>query len=249
MCHFVPARATDTAEDTAILLINAVIKHHGCPAKIISAYHPQSTHATLYDILRSIVNRWGTDWAQHLALAEFAFNSSVCTSTGFSLFEVVCGRRASFPGDLAGRRSDVPRAEAAATRILALTTACRDHSVEQSGSRQETSGTPVKGGGPGPTVYDKPGGSSEEDSLFPPELTLCGTIPRVGNSCGRICSETRTTGKLRVAGITCVFGTDTAAVQSGAPETIRGTPGGAGSLYPHQGTTAFVPIVGSARGG
>ena len=68
MCHFVPARVTDTAEDTAILLINAVIKHHGCPANIIadndtrlragfwealtrrlgiqmrhiSAYHPQS---------------------------------------------------------------------------------------------------------------------------------------------------------------------------------------------------------------
>ena len=68
MCHFVAARAADTAEDTAIHLINAVIKHHGCPAKIIadndtrlragfwealtrrlgiqmrhiSAYHPQS---------------------------------------------------------------------------------------------------------------------------------------------------------------------------------------------------------------
>jgi len=99
----------------------------------ISAYHPQSngkvenSHATLYDILRSIVNRWGTDWAQHLALAEFAFNSSACTSTGFSPFEVVSGRVAPFPGDLVGQRSDVPRAKAAATRILALTTACRDH--------------------------------------------------------------------------------------------------------------------------
>ena len=36
MCHFVPVRAADTAEDTAIHLINAVIKHHGCPAKIIA---------------------------------------------------------------------------------------------------------------------------------------------------------------------------------------------------------------------
>ena len=98
-----------------------------------SAYHPQSngkvenSHSTLYDILRSIVNRWGTDWAKLLALAEFAFNSGVCASTGFSPFEVVSGRRAPFPGDLAGQRSDVPRAEAAATRILALTTACRYH--------------------------------------------------------------------------------------------------------------------------
>ena len=62
-----------------------------------------------------------------MTLAKFAVNSSVCTSTGFSPFEAVCERRAPFPGDLAGQRSDVPRAEAAATRILALTTACRDH--------------------------------------------------------------------------------------------------------------------------
>jgi len=60
-------------------------------------------------------------------MAKFAFNSSVCSSTGFTPFEVAYGRRPAFPGDLRGPRSDVPRAEAAATRVIALTTACRDH--------------------------------------------------------------------------------------------------------------------------
>ena len=60
-------------------------------------------------------------------MADFAFNSSVCSSTGLTPFEVAFGSRPAFPGDLRGPRSDVPRAEAAATRVIALTTACRDH--------------------------------------------------------------------------------------------------------------------------
>jgi hypothetical protein len=36
MCRFVPARASDTAEDTAVHLINNVIRHHGCPDWIIA---------------------------------------------------------------------------------------------------------------------------------------------------------------------------------------------------------------------
>jgi hypothetical protein len=60
-----------------------------------------------------MVNRWGDNWAEHLPLAEFAFNSSVCSSTGFSPFEVAYGSRPSFPGDVRGEPSDVPRAEAA----------------------------------------------------------------------------------------------------------------------------------------
>ena len=36
MCRFVPARATDTAEQTAVHLINNVIRHHGCPDRIIA---------------------------------------------------------------------------------------------------------------------------------------------------------------------------------------------------------------------
>jgi len=121
MARFVPARASDTAEKTALHLINNAIRHHGCPDRIIadndsrlragfwqaltkrrneiemrhtSAYHPQAngkvenSHSTLYDILRGQVTRWGKDWARHLPMAEFAFNSSVCASTGFSPFEV-----------------------------------------------------------------------------------------------------------------------------------------------------------------
>jgi len=60
-------------------------------------------------------------------MADFAFNSSVCASTGFTPFQVAYGRQLSFPGDLKGPCFVVPRAEAAATRVIALTTACRDH--------------------------------------------------------------------------------------------------------------------------
>ena len=80
-----------------------------------SAYHPRANgkvencHSTLYDILRSLVSKWGTNWAEHLPMAEFAFNSSVCASTGFTPFEVAYGRRPAFPGDLRGIRFDVPR--------------------------------------------------------------------------------------------------------------------------------------------
>ena len=104
----------------------------------------------MYDIPKSISSRCGNDWANHLALAESAFNSSVCASTGFSTFEVVSGRRTPFPGELCGQRSNVPRAEAVATRILAPATACRDHFEESQLNQQERvtrrKGTPLVAG-------------------------------------------------------------------------------------------------------
>ena len=36
MCRFVPARPNDSAEETTVHLINNVIRHHGCPHKIIA---------------------------------------------------------------------------------------------------------------------------------------------------------------------------------------------------------------------
>ena len=36
MCRFVPACATDTAEETAVHFINNVVRHHGCPDRIIA---------------------------------------------------------------------------------------------------------------------------------------------------------------------------------------------------------------------
>ena len=167
--RFVCARDADTAEDTTVHLINNVIRHHGCPDRIIadndyrlragfwkaltkrlgvdmihtSPYNPrangkvENTHSTLYDMLRSMVSRYGTNWAEHLPIAEFAFNSSICASTGFTPFQGAYGRQLSFPGDLKGPRSDVPRAEAAATRVIALTTACRDHFEQVQMDNQE----------------------------------------------------------------------------------------------------------------
>ena len=59
--------------------------------------HPQTdgqterTNRTVLQILRMYVNQAGSDWAQHLAAAEFAINSAVSRSTGKAPFEVVYG--------------------------------------------------------------------------------------------------------------------------------------------------------------
>ena len=83
-----------------------------------------------------MVSHYGSNWAEHLPMAEFAFNSSVCASTGLTPFRVAYGRQHSFLGDLQGFRSGVPHAEAAATRVIALTTACRDQ-FEQAQMRNQ----------------------------------------------------------------------------------------------------------------
>jgi transposase InsO family protein len=164
--HFVAARAEDKAEDTAVHFVirhhgcpdriiadndvrlragfwDALTKRLGIEMNHTSAYHPrangkvENSHSTLYDILRSMVSRWGKNWAEHLPMAEFAFNSSVSASTGFSPFQVAHGHSPPFPGELRGERSSVPRAEAAATRTIALTTACRDAFEDSQMDNQE----------------------------------------------------------------------------------------------------------------
>ena len=122
---------------------DALTKRLGIEMNHTSAYHPrangkvENSHSTLYDILRSMVSRWGKNWAEHLPMAEFAFNSSVSASTGFSPFQVAHGHSPPFPGELRGERSSVPRAEAAATRTIALTTACRDAFEDSQMDNQE----------------------------------------------------------------------------------------------------------------
>jgi len=96
----------------------ALTTHLGVEMRYARVYHPQAngkvenSHSTLYDILCAKVSRWGSNWAEHLPMAEFAFNSGVCFSTGFTPSEVDYGRRPAFPGDLRGLRSDISRAEA-----------------------------------------------------------------------------------------------------------------------------------------
>ncbi|KAJ9512208.1 hypothetical protein QJQ45_012759 [Haematococcus lacustris] len=68
-----------------------------------SAYHPQtdgqSEHAnrTVEDMLRPHLNHHKTDWDQHLAAVEFAYNSSTHVGTGFSPFYLNYGHHPRTP--------------------------------------------------------------------------------------------------------------------------------------------------------
>ena len=72
-----------------------------------TAYHPQSDgqtermNRTMEEMLRSYVNERGDDWDIHLPSCEFAYNTSVQASTGFSPFRLSYGIDARSPIDAA----------------------------------------------------------------------------------------------------------------------------------------------------
>ncbi|GMH44600.1 hypothetical protein BSKO_12552 [Bryopsis sp. KO-2023] len=53
---------------------------------------------TVQEILRSYVEPAGADWEEHLAAAEFAYNSSINATTGFSPFFLIRKLTAKFCG-------------------------------------------------------------------------------------------------------------------------------------------------------
>ncbi|KAJ7554606.1 hypothetical protein O6H91_05G000800 [Diphasiastrum complanatum] len=69
-----------------------------------TAYHSTADGQTevlnriLEDYLRHFVSPSGTDWDQHLCLAEYSYNSSVSTSTGVSPFLLAHGYAPLLPG-------------------------------------------------------------------------------------------------------------------------------------------------------
>lgn len=115
MVHISPTFNTVTAEDTALLFLNNVIKHHGVPDTIVTdrgtqytgkswkalmeamgtrhckttAFHPQSdgqTERVNRVLLRHYVGSMRhTEWDQYLSMAEFAINNAVHASTGTTL--------------------------------------------------------------------------------------------------------------------------------------------------------------------
>ncbi|KAJ9532359.1 hypothetical protein QJQ45_010456 [Haematococcus lacustris] len=68
-----------------------------------SAYHPQTdgqserANRTVEDMLRPYLNHHKTDWDQHLAAVEFAYNSSTHVGTGFSPFYLNYGHHPRTP--------------------------------------------------------------------------------------------------------------------------------------------------------
>jgi len=84
---------------------NALWKLLGTKLVMSTAYHPQTdgqterANRTLEEMLRSYVNDRQSDWDQHLSALEFAVNSSVQASTGFTPFRLNNGQEARMPID------------------------------------------------------------------------------------------------------------------------------------------------------
>ena len=61
------------------------------------AYHPQSngqterTNQEVEKYLQLFCDKHQDDWVNHLATAEFIFNSHVSSATSYSLFEIMYG--------------------------------------------------------------------------------------------------------------------------------------------------------------
>ena len=80
-----------------------LLKRLGTKLAMSTAYHPQTDgqtermNRTLEDMLRAYVNYKQDNWDECLAAAEFAYNQATQASTGFSPFELDCGRNLSIP--------------------------------------------------------------------------------------------------------------------------------------------------------
>ncbi|KAJ9515870.1 hypothetical protein QJQ45_008749 [Haematococcus lacustris] len=112
------------------------------------AYHPQTdgqserANRTVEDMLRPYLNHYKTDWDEHLAAVEFAYNSSTHVGTGFSPFYLNYGHHPRIPEALlqppstlvpspaadafvTTMRSNIDTAKAALQRALDLPTNMR----------------------------------------------------------------------------------------------------------------------------
>ena len=85
----------------------ALWKKLGTELKMSTAFRPQIDGQTervnlvLQEYLRNYVNADQTDWADHISMAEFSYNNTKHSGTGFSPFMVVSGTEPLSPIDLA----------------------------------------------------------------------------------------------------------------------------------------------------
>jgi hypothetical protein len=97
-----------------------------------ASYTPNSNgkveraNQVLGNTLRSLCNAVGSDWAENLALAEFAMNTAKHSSIDMSPFNLVHLREPLWPGTLEKPALDVPAAAEMADRCFAIFTRARD---------------------------------------------------------------------------------------------------------------------------
>jgi transposase InsO family protein len=71
-----------------------------------TAYHPQTNgscerfHRYLSATLTMFVNEHKTDWSDFVDSILFAYRTSICSSTGYTPFELMFGRKATMPPDI-----------------------------------------------------------------------------------------------------------------------------------------------------
>ena len=88
-----------------------------------TAYHPQTdgqterANRTIEDMLRPYVSSHHTDWDQHIAAVEFAYNNSVHAGTGFTPFYLNYGQHPRTPASLLAPPAD-PAPNAAADAFI-----------------------------------------------------------------------------------------------------------------------------------
>ena len=83
-------------------------------------------NAVLGDVLRSICQFSGVDWAQNLDLAEFAINGSESSATGFTPFFANYAHEPRVPANLGKPSLDVPAADEMADAMFATIMHTRD---------------------------------------------------------------------------------------------------------------------------
>jgi hypothetical protein len=87
----------------------------GTKLAMSTAFHPQTDGASerairsISQILRSVVSADQTDWAEKVAMVEFAINSSISSSTGFAPFELNYGYLPRISTELLGQKGKAPR--------------------------------------------------------------------------------------------------------------------------------------------
>eukprot|EP00983_Pelagomonas_calceolata_P024969 785262-Pelagomonas_calceolata.AAC.1 len=75
-----------------------MFKRLGTNLNMSTSHHPQTggqterANRTVEDMLRAFIAPYQTDWDEHIAAAEFAYNNSVQASTGFTPLYLNHGR-------------------------------------------------------------------------------------------------------------------------------------------------------------
>ena len=104
----------------------------GCKVAMTTRHHPQANgktermNAVLADVLRSICNWSGTDWCNHLDLAEFAINGSEVSTIGMTPFRANYAFEPTAPGNVGKPDLNVPAADEFAEAIFAAATHAKD---------------------------------------------------------------------------------------------------------------------------